>query len=270
MSKKSRLAYEAVFDYIENNLFKLSNAASFTTDYEVAMRAAIATCNPHAMYFACHFHFTQACKRRASQIEGFVSLIRSNTNAESIYYRLLSLPLLPVDHIAPAFNELHTEARSLKNKSMNKFIAYYRRQWILKVIDNCFRKIDYHSFIIELQKKSLSVQEGPHKICVNSAKMRTTSSVEAYNCQLNKVIVNKGNLFNFIHDLRGEEFLKREEMREFILSGSGTATKRRTQYVVSILYICVRCTLCIYFACMCMFTSASVCIYFFNGIFPLS
>lgn len=133
MSKKSRFAYDAVFDYIEKNIFQLSRAASFTTDYELAIRSAIAKCNPTAVYFACHFHFTQACKRRASQIDGFVTLIRSNTEAESIYYRLLSLPLLPVDHIIPAFNELQTEARALKNKNMNKFCSYYRRQWIVKV-----------------------------------------------------------------------------------------------------------------------------------------
>lgn len=64
--------------------------------------------------------------------------------------------------------------------------------------------------------------------------MRTTSSVEAYNCVLNKNIVNGGNFFNFVHDLRAEEFIKREEMAAFIMSGSGTANKRREQYVVSV------------------------------------
>lgn len=133
MSKKSRSAYQNVFDYIENNIFKLSRASSFTTDYEMAMRSAIASCNPTAKLFACHFHFSQACKRRASQIDGFVSLIRTNKNAESIYYRLLSLPILPCDHILPAFNELRVEARAINETCMNKFLSYYRKQWILKV-----------------------------------------------------------------------------------------------------------------------------------------
>lgn len=69
---------------------------------------------------------------------------------------------------------------------------------------------------------------------MNEAKMRTTSSVEAYNCQLNKVIKNRSHLFEFIHDLRFQEFLKFEAMRELILSGSKTAKKRRNEYVVSI------------------------------------
>lgn len=71
--------------------------------------------------------------------------------------------------------------------------------------------------------------------------MRTTSSVEAYNCQLNKVITNHANFFTFIHDLRGEEYLKSGEMEQFILSGSATAKKRRVEYIVS---ACVH--LCIY------------------------
>lgn len=84
------------------------------------------------------------------------------------------------------------------------------------------------------------MQETPSKICVNGAKMRTTSSIEAYNCQLNKVITNHSNFFTFIHDLRGEEYLKSEEMEQFILSGSATAKKRRAEYIVSVLFcLCI-------------------------------
>lgn len=71
----------------------------------------------------------------------------------------------------------------------------------------------------------MDIQEGPTKICVNKAKMRTTSSIEAYNCALNKRITSKVTLFTFIHDIRNEEFNKYEELHEFILSGSGTAKK---------------------------------------------
>lgn len=69
MSNKSRLAYDHAFEYFENNVFKLFKAASFTTDYEIAMRAALMKINPAAKMVACHFHFAQACKRRAAQID---------------------------------------------------------------------------------------------------------------------------------------------------------------------------------------------------------
>lgn len=77
--------------------------------------------------------------------------------------------------------------------------------------------------------------------------MRTTSSVEAYNCVLNKYIVNKGNFFNFIHDLRSEEYLKREEMSALIFSGAATENKRRAVYLVTFflfLYLIVCMCLC--------------------------
>lgn len=133
MSKKSQNAYRQVFDYIEKFVFELSTVASFTTDYELAMRAAIAAINPTAELFACHFHFAQACKRRASQIDGFVNLVRSNKQVESIYYRLLCLPLLPGEYITKAFNALKAEARAIKSRALRLFLSYYERQWMEKV-----------------------------------------------------------------------------------------------------------------------------------------
>lgn len=62
--------------------------------------------------------------------------------------------------------------------------------------------------------------------------MRTTSSLEAYNGVLNKTIVNKGHFFNFIHDLRAEEFIKREELEAYMISGAKTAKRRRKEYKV--------------------------------------
>lgn len=37
--------------------------------------------------------------------------------------------------------------------------------------------------------------------------MRTTSSLEAYNGVINNHVVNHGNFFTFVHDLRLQEFL---------------------------------------------------------------
>lgn len=133
MSKKSQAAYEHLFDYIENNIFKLSQTASFTTDYEQAMRNALVKINPNARMYACHFHYCQALKRRATQIDGFVNFIRSNKQAESIYYRIMSLPLLPAKYIVDAFHQLQKEAFEVSKTGFRKFFAYYRRQWINKV-----------------------------------------------------------------------------------------------------------------------------------------
>lgn len=133
MTKKSQAAYEHLFNYIDENIFKLSSVASFTTDYEDALRNGLAKTNPNARMYACHFHYCQALKRRATQINGFVNFIRTNKEAESIYYRLMALPLLPADFILEAFDQLQQEALKVNKKNFKQFFAYYKRQWIRKV-----------------------------------------------------------------------------------------------------------------------------------------
>lgn len=78
--------------------------------------------------------------------------------------------------------------------------------------------------------------------------MRTTSSLEAYNGVLNKTIVNRGHFFNFIHDMRAEEFLKRAELNDIIMSGAGTAKRRRAEHKVS-MNVCVIVQTCYFFFC---------------------
>lgn len=133
MSRKSQAAYDHAFEYLNKNVFKLSSVASFTTDYEVAMRNALRDMNPTAKMYACHFHFCQAGKRKASQIIGFVDMIRSDNRAASIYYRLLYLPLLPAIYIKDAFESLQNEAFTLNRSGFKKYFAYFEKQWIVKV-----------------------------------------------------------------------------------------------------------------------------------------
>lgn len=45
MSDKSRLANDHAFEYFEKNVFKLPKAASYTIDYEIAMRVALMKLN---------------------------------------------------------------------------------------------------------------------------------------------------------------------------------------------------------------------------------
>lgn len=136
MSKKSQAAYEHLFNYIEQNIFQLSTVVSFTTDYETAMRNALVKVNPNARMVACHFHYCQALKRRASQTDGFVTLIKINKEAESIYYRLMDLPLLPAEFIPDISEELQREAFHLNKRGFKQFFTYFRREWINKV--KCF------------------------------------------------------------------------------------------------------------------------------------
>lgn len=134
MSSKSEAAYIHVLEYIEQNVFSMKNCSSFMTDYERAMKNALrAVYGPQVKIFSCWFHFTQAVKRKASQIDGFYSFIRANAERERLYYKLLSLPLLPSYCIHDIFRVLDVTARDWKNAAMNAFLDYYNRQWIRKV-----------------------------------------------------------------------------------------------------------------------------------------
>lgn len=93
MSHKTQAAYIDVLDFIKLKIGALS-CAKFTTDYEVAMRNALQTHFPDAEARACWFHFTQAVKRYASKIPGFINYLRleETSTAMNIFRKFLCLP----------------------------------------------------------------------------------------------------------------------------------------------------------------------------------
>lgn len=135
MSHKSEDAYKHVLQFIKENICCDLKCIKFTTDYETAMRKALADAFPKAEAVVCWFHFTQAVKRNASQIPGFLKYVRTegNEKAQQIYYKLLCLPLLPAKHIVPTFDKLKKEAFDLNETQFSKFMSYYRQQWMVKV-----------------------------------------------------------------------------------------------------------------------------------------
>lgn len=132
MSNKSEAAYTEVFKFIEEKVFSLK-CHSFTTDYEVAPRNALAKLYPDSIIVTCWFHFTQAVKKNASKISGFTQYLQSNADALKIYYKLQCIPLLPPENISLAFQELQNEAIAIDKKKFEPFLKYYKRQWIDKV-----------------------------------------------------------------------------------------------------------------------------------------
>lgn len=134
MSRKSQLAYEDVLQSISDKIFDLNTAQSFTSDYELAMRNAIIKLFPHAKMYACYFHYTQAVKRRASQLREVMIEIQNDELARSIYQRCQCLPLLTAQHILDAFRDLVSESSKLQDRSaFRPFLMYMREQWLKKV-----------------------------------------------------------------------------------------------------------------------------------------
>lgn len=89
MTKKSQKAYEAVFDFIDAKIVSLKGTKRFYTDYEKAMRNALKKKYRKSKQTACHFHFTQAVRRKAMKLTGFMEFLQHNKNVRKIYYKLL-------------------------------------------------------------------------------------------------------------------------------------------------------------------------------------
>lgn len=115
------------------------------TDYERAMRSALKKIYPQSSHFACWFHFCQAVKRHINQLPGVSAAIRSNSGALEIYGKFLCLPLLPLRVILDTFKKIKAEAESYDRELFKKFLKYYERQWIQRVIDH---SIAFYFFII--------------------------------------------------------------------------------------------------------------------------
>lgn len=103
------------------------------TDYETAMRNAIARQYPDCIMHACWFHYCQAVKRNALRHAGFVQLVRNNQLEREIYYKLMCLPLLPANMIENAFLVLKQKSESVEAVGFINFLNYFERQWIQRV-----------------------------------------------------------------------------------------------------------------------------------------
>lgn len=193
MSRKTRKAYEAVFDFINEKIFDLSGTKEFITDYETALRKALKKKYRRAKLSACHFHFAQALRRKAKSISGFMEFLRNNEAAKKNYFDLMYLPLLKAKQIELAFNEIRKKAEQIDRIKFEPFIKYFHKQWIKK--------------------------EGPKEISVYGHETRTTSAAEGFNRNLNAYCQKNGSFVWFCVSIRNQVFMKSNEMFEFVKSG---------------------------------------------------
>lgn len=117
-----KIAYSHLFTHIHTHIISMK-CGSYTTDYERAMRQALKAlmkkikaeaenntdqrCLQFETSFrCCWFHFCQAVKRRGSKIAAFFDVVRKVPDLLRIYYKLLSLPLLPARIIDEMFQKL--------------------------------------------------------------------------------------------------------------------------------------------------------------------
>lgn len=137
MTNKSQAAYTHVFRYIDNKICSM-DCESFITDYETAMRNAIQMCYPDSKVYSCWFHFSQAVKKKMSQLPDLNTLIRTKKEVYCLYRKFQALPLLPPANIEETFKQLSEIAMKKSSVEFMPFLNYYEKQWIKKVIVTVF------------------------------------------------------------------------------------------------------------------------------------
>lgn len=129
MSGKSAELYKQVFQYIENNVFKMK-PSQFMTDFEAGMRKAIEECYPNAILHGCWYHFCAAIRRKLVTLQLY-QLIVEVPSAMAIYRMILNLPLLPSEFILEGFQVIKKIARDRKlYKQFKSLFEYFENFWL--------------------------------------------------------------------------------------------------------------------------------------------
>ncbi|XP_046806253.1 uncharacterized protein LOC124419743 [Lucilia cuprina] len=84
MDKKTKKAYEGVFQYIKHNIFDMDPAV-FITDYEHALRNSLRTVFPNARNVGCWFHYCQAIRRNITSRKPLLQYIISSNVASTAH-----------------------------------------------------------------------------------------------------------------------------------------------------------------------------------------
>lgn len=138
MTNKLESSYRCVFQYIDENIFKLKPTV-FITDYEAAIKKALRIVYPGVKLIGCWFHYCQALRRNTSKkFRHLLLFIRQSKQASRVYHKFMALPLLPDHLIQKAFEQLKLSIYLFdREKKFETFVNYFEKQWLKKVINIC-------------------------------------------------------------------------------------------------------------------------------------
>lgn len=203
MTKKSAACYEAIFKFIESNVFPMQ-PKEIITDFELGLRKAINETFPNAILHGCWFHFKQALRKKCKKLN-LNTLIRSNERVSHIVEKLSNIPLLPPTLIEEGYNAIKQDAKRHRVfKSLQLLFTYFDDYWLTQVrtfamFISCF------SYFVSMAKKFKFLQILQHRnntISVAFSRLRTTSSMEALNSSANRIFPTHGNFFAFADCLK--------------------------------------------------------------------
>ena len=175
MTRNTEALYVKVFEKMQE-LVPQFTPSSAMADFEEASVSAFCRVFGAVSVTGCWFHFANSIIKRVHKV-GLKDEYVREPEVQDIVRCLLGLPLLPVDEISPAFDDVKLE---LSNDSpfVNKLtdlLRYAGRQWI--------------------QKRTV----GPARLCVRENRNRTNNVLESFHAALRRRIqVAHPNLFTFL------------------------------------------------------------------------
>lgn len=219
MNRKTLTCYESAFEFVIEKIIDFRRTVKlFITDYEMSMRNAIRSKFTFSKLSACFFHYAQAIRRKASKIPGFFNFLHVNSSAREIYYKIMYLALLPKSKINATYDSLKIKADEISHRDFELFLKYYHKQWITK--------------------------EGADSFSVFGREIRTTCAAEGYNRVLSEYCQKHGSFIWFVASIRNQEFMKTNELREFIKSAGTTGDPQKKEYKVNNIHIAMSIFFC--------------------------
>lgn len=131
MSKRTAESYQAVFEYIEQNVFQLE-PASLMTDWELGMRKALKICYPGSILRGCWFHFCSSLRKKFLNL-GLYSILKSCNNAKMIAQQFMSLPLLPKENFEEGLKHIKNVIQQFQLTSTFRTFLTYFNFWVNQV-----------------------------------------------------------------------------------------------------------------------------------------
>ncbi|CAM4834901.1 unnamed protein product [Rotaria magnacalcarata] len=128
---RSTMIYKELFSVLIHHARRLNlkfRPEKLTTDFEAALIKTVADELPNTRHIGCFFHFTNSIYRQVQHL-GLTTIYRDDDHARSSVRKLMALPLVPLNQIECAFEDIVNKAPN----SIQPLVDYFSRYWMTRV-----------------------------------------------------------------------------------------------------------------------------------------
>lgn len=182
MSSRKKVLYKKVFIFLRDVLY-IVNPKRFTSDYEIALRAAAKIIWPDVAMSGCVFHFRQALRRKTKKKVDITFRQHHKHECRVIGRMMYNLQMLPPDKIPNGFLiiQLQQQAYDLDD-AYDEMNEYMQSFWINQIKPNYFS--------------------------MYKVKHRTNNFIESFNAGIGREMCKHPNIYVFL------DFMKKAMVQE--------------------------------------------------------